>query len=230
MHVRLFEGKSSVFGEGKMFHDGFIFFVGWILGTLCSACTISRLISGTPAGWRVGFYYAACLGLAITLAVACASTAGAQVFSHNYAGIWMLLSMLFATASGLVAGKHARRWANVRVPRQFGFTTMLVVSVACCLLVFLNAGPHKRTTITVTNQDGTRHLNHNNKMRFGWPWEMHGSFPVFLANVATGTSIVLFLGLVSSNRTNRSDEVNQSTSDDMPLASVTTTSRSSAPS
>jgi len=195
-----------------MFRTGFIFFVGWIAGTLCSACIISRLVSGASAGWRVGFYYAACLGLAITLAVAWASQTGYQVFSHNYAGFWMLPSMLLATISGLVAGKHARRWADSRVPRQFGLRTIFVVSVACCLLVFLNAGPHKRSTITVTNQDGTTHLNHNNKMRFGWPWEMHGSFPVFLANVATGTSIILFVGLASSSRSRSPEACTNETS------------------
>ncbi len=193
-----------------MFDAGFAapIFVGWVLGTLCSACIISRLVSGAPAGWRVGFYYAACLGLLMTLAVAWASKTGYEVFSDNYAGFWMLPSMILVAISGLVAGIHARRWADLRAARQFGLRTLLVVSVACCLLVFFNAGPHKRSTITVTKQDGTKYLNHNYKMRFGWPWEMHGSFPVFLANVATCTSIVLFIGLASSHRRSKSaDEV-----------------------
>ena len=174
-------------------------FMGWVLLTVFSACAISRLISTSPVGWKFGLSYAMAMSVAVTVAVYFSWKAELVDFSDNYAGFWMIPSMLLLCASGIAAGIHARSSQKPALRQQWSLKSILLLVCVSSCLVFLNAGPHKRTTIVVEHEDGTKHLNHNNKRRFGWPWEMHGSLPIFLADVAAGASVLLATGTIASS-------------------------------
>lgn len=182
-----------------MFDDGLAthIFLAWAIGTLYSGCALGRLVSRAPVGWKYASAYVIVAGLLIALSVWWGIHHGALEYSDNYGGHWMLPAMILVGVAGISGGTHARLKSPSHV-QQWKLGTVFMVVAACCGLVFLNAGPHKRSTIVVTAEDGTKHLNHNNKKRFGWPWEINGSFPVFLANAATGASAVLILALLTS--------------------------------
>lgn len=174
-----------------MFDDGLALpiFVTWVAATFFLGCAIGRLVAGTPLGWKYGAAHVAVAGILIALGVGWGIHNRILEYSHNYAGHWMLPAMAIEVVAGITGGIHARR-SSTGQSQQWKLRAAFIVTATCCGLVFLNAGPHKRSTIVVIAEDGTEQLNHLNKKRFGWPWEINGSLPVFLADVAIGAATV----------------------------------------